>query len=809
MQGGGGSGLGSCGGGAQLADYVGGGVGALSLGAAVVSGGASGGPLELKTSFCTREGEYRLLAACEYGHSNRATAATGGYNSPQTKTPVKVSFIEDKLCYNVGRELYIYTYRGAQKAADLSKPVDKKVYKGSFPTCHDFNQMLAAPLSLSPSPSPSASTARTMTPAPASDFGGGSAAGGGGAGSGGAILAEANGSLGCAHLSDEIMSGTDWGPGSITKSAATTTTAAVVATGSAGGGMAMTGVNSLSSASTERQTASTPTSSDDVEPPLANTPSAGSPPVSGENPPSPSEQKGSTQNQGLQLLVGFSGGQIQIIDPVTKDHLKSKLFNDERLIEKTKVTCLAWVPYSTQLFVVSHTSGQLYLYKSDLPPSPQAPHYQLFKTGPGFTVHTCRSKQTRNPLFRWVIGEGSINEFAFSPGEGRYLATVSQDGVMRCFDYSRMELVGSFRSYFGGLICVAWSPDGKYVLAGGEDDLVTLWSVAEKRVVARGQGHNSWVNCVQFDPFLCGDGGYRFGSVGQDTQLCLWDVSEADLLKQPKKPKKHSSCQNGTLLSSCGQQVGSQQHQHHHQQQQQNNKFNNNTSHNNNSTTSLSPQQQISSNHNSTTSGSGKDCKEGKDNKDSSNHSHHKDKEHCNGGSSGGHLGAPSLALGSAQCPRLGQVPMLEPLVCKRVAPERLTALHFREDCLLTACQEGFVCTWARPGVRSLSDGVCERADFGMTVSAAYIDGDAPPSIGGGAGVIVGSGIVGGVVTPNNVMGNSQDRGGGVGGACGATETNRGMGVVGLASDGVSLSSGISGNMATSHGIAGSGQTAT
>lgn len=39
----------------------------------------------------------------------------------------QVSFIEDKLCYNVGRELYIYTYRGAQKAADLSKPVDKKV----------------------------------------------------------------------------------------------------------------------------------------------------------------------------------------------------------------------------------------------------------------------------------------------------------------------------------------------------------------------------------------------------------------------------------------------------------------------------------------------------------------------------------------------------------------------------------------------------------------------------------------------------------------------------------------------------------
>ncbi|OQR70056.1 WD repeat-containing protein 20-like, partial [Tropilaelaps mercedesae] len=594
--------------------------------------------------------------------------------------------------------------------------------------------MLVAPISLSPSPSPSASTARTVTPAPAPDSIG--------TASGGPTLAEANGSLGGSHhgANDEVSATHT----TVMGNAVLTTTATVT-----------TGANSVSSASTsERQTASTPTSSEDAEPPLANTPSAGSPPVSGESPPSPSEQRGSAQIQGLQLLVGFSGGQIQIIDPVTKDHLKSKLFNDERLIEKTKVTCLAWVPYSTQLFVVSHTSGQLYLYKSDLPPSPQAPHYQLFKAGPGFTVYTCRSKQTRNPLFRWVIGEGSINEFVFSPGEGKYLATVSralhhsidsfstafrcsssggrssvsQDGVMRCFDYSRMELVGSFRSYFGGLICVAWSPDGKYVLAGGEDDLVTLWSVAEKRVVARGQGHNSWVNCVQFDPFLCGDGGYRFGSVGQDTQLCLWDVSEADLLKQPKKPKKHSSCPNGTFVSGC-QQTGSQHHHH-----QSNNKFDNG-SHNNNSTTaSPASQQQLSNNHNSS-SGGGKEAKETKD----SNHSHHKDKEHCNGGSGGN---PSSFALGSAQCPRLGQVPMLEPLVCKRVAPERLTALHFREDCLLTACQEGFVCTWARPGVRSLSDGLCERADFGMAVSAAYIDGDAPSTatIGGGPTMMVSGG---------------------------------------------------------------------
>ena len=33
----------------------------------------------------------------------------------------------------------------------------------------------------------------------------------------------------------------------------------------------------------------------------------------------------------------------------------------------------------------------------------------------------------------------------------------------------------------------------------------------------------------------------------------------------------------------------------------------------------------------------------------------------------------------------------------KKIAHERLTELIFREECLVTACQDGYVCTWARP----------------------------------------------------------------------------------------------------------------
>lgn len=41
------------------------------------------------------------------------------------------------------------------------------------------------------------------------------------------------------------------------------------------------------------------------------------------------------------------------------------------------------------------------------------------------------------------------------------------------------------------------SMDGKYILTGGEDDLVQVWSMEDRKVVAWGEGHNSWVSFLR------------------------------------------------------------------------------------------------------------------------------------------------------------------------------------------------------------------------------------------------------------------------------------------------------------------------
>ncbi|XP_074647500.1 WD repeat-containing protein 20-like [Tubulanus polymorphus] len=533
---------------------------------------------EIKTQFITREGTYKLMSLSEYSRPNRVA-----YNG-QANTAVKVSFIclqdhndpsksGERICFNVGRELFFYNYKGVRKAADLTKPIDKRTYKGTLPTCHDFNRLTATV--------------------------------------------------------DSVM-----------------------------------------------------------------------------------------------LLVGFTAGQVQLIDPIKRE--LSKLYNEERLIDRTKVTCIRWIPGSQNQFLVSHASGQMYVYNEELLCGATPPHYQLFKQGEGFTVYTCKTKSTRNPLYRWVIGEGAINEFAFSPCS-KYLTIVSQDGYLRVFNYNSMELVGTTKSYFGGLLCVCWSPDGKYIVTGGEDDLVTVWSFHERRVVCRGAGHKSWVNAVTFDCYTTSTAGenvdpgsdfsggsddefnsssrgsnklnntkrhsategkittYRFGSIGQDTVMCLWDLTE-DILKLPLGRQRTS------VVYTLPPRSNSLPHSHTNSIPKDMNPAVNNTGDSSSSNSSS-----LSQKFATLAIGDRKDDKK-EHKRNFSLASKNNDKSSLLRNNHVKPLDDTLKILGTAACPRLDEVPLLEPLVCKKIAHERLTALVFREECLVTACQEGFVCTWARPG---------------------------------------------------------------------------------------------------------------
>lgn len=74
---------------------------------------------ELKQQFATKEGVYRLMTLSEYSRPNKMPY------SVQQCHPVRVSFVtvkepggcNDRIAFNVGRDLYFYIYKGVRKVS--------------------------------------------------------------------------------------------------------------------------------------------------------------------------------------------------------------------------------------------------------------------------------------------------------------------------------------------------------------------------------------------------------------------------------------------------------------------------------------------------------------------------------------------------------------------------------------------------------------------------------------------------------------------------------------------------------------------
>ncbi|KAM2047818.1 hypothetical protein ACFX1T_006438 [Malus domestica] len=254
----------------------------------------------------------------------------------------------------------------------------------------------------------------------------------------------------------------------------------------------------------------------------------------------------SEAKDGHDLLIGLSSGDIysaslrQQLQDSGKKLVGAHHYNKEGSVTSrqdwkrggprnkfgiSRCASVAWVPKGSGAFAAAHADGNLYSKESAGDSS-----FPVIRDHTQFLVAHARSSKS-NPISRWHICQGAINSIVYSE-DGANLATVGRDGYLRVFDYSKEQLVFGGKSYYGALLCCAWSPDGKYILTGGEEDLVTVWSMEDRKVVAWGEGHNSWVSGVAFDSYWSppsSDGTeenivYRFGSVGQDTKLLLWDL---------------------------------------------------------------------------------------------------------------------------------------------------------------------------------------------------------------------------------------------------------------------------------------------
>ncbi|GAA6008987.1 hypothetical protein JCM10207_004056 [Rhodosporidiobolus poonsookiae] len=319
----------------------------------------------------------------------------------------------------------------------------------------------------------------------------------------------------------------------------------------------------------------------------------------------------------VDVLVGFASGDILWMDPLTARYSR---LNKSGIITSSPVTSILWLPPAppddprspssppqtpgspshpienrSNLFLTSHADGTMLVWDKDredtntFVPSPvsRAPpssgkenewfpggapmgsgkaaqgQEDMVVTRPAVVTDKKGQSSARfNPVSHWRLSRKAITAFAFSP-DLQLCAAVGEDGCLRIIDAVEEKLLDCYSSYFGSLHCVSFSPDGRFVVTGGQDDLCTVYAPLEQHVVAHCQGHSSWVTSVAWDPWRSEERTMRFVSVGEDCKVVLWDLSSAALTR-PKSHIHHPHVRRQSASSqvSLPRRSGSESHSH-------------------------------------------------------------------------------------------------------------------------------------------------------------------------------------------------------------------------------------------------------
>jgi WD40 repeat protein/mono/diheme cytochrome c family protein len=122
--------------------------------------------------------------------------------------------------------------------------------------------------------------------------------------------------------------------------------------------------------------------------------------------------------------------------------------------------------------------------------------------------------------------EGAVACVAFAP-DGKRALSGGDDMTLRLWDAATGKELRRFEGHRDAVTAVAFSADGRLAASGGRDRGVRLWEVETGRERVRLDGHTGTVRCVAFSP-----DGKTLLSGGEEAALRLWDVGTGKELRR-------------------------------------------------------------------------------------------------------------------------------------------------------------------------------------------------------------------------------------------------------------------------------------
>jgi len=112
----------------------------------------------------------------------------------------------------------------------------------------------------------------------------------------------------------------------------------------------------------------------------------------------------------------------------------------------------------------------------------------------------------------------ALRSVAFSP-DGKMLATGSEDNTAKVWNLETGEPVLTLEGHRNFVASVAFSFDGKKLATGSEDNTVKIWDLENGKLDATLKGHGASVVSVAFSP-----DGQRLATGSQDNTAKIWDL---------------------------------------------------------------------------------------------------------------------------------------------------------------------------------------------------------------------------------------------------------------------------------------------
>ncbi|MEO5340058.1 MAG: AAA family ATPase [Magnetococcus sp. MYC-9] len=128
-------------------------------------------------------------------------------------------------------------------------------------------------------------------------------------------------------------------------------------------------------------------------------------------------------------------------------------------------------------------------------------------------------------LKQWSGHQAPVRGLAFSP-DGVTLLSGAQDGTVNRWNMAQsVPVARPFKGTREGIYAVAYSPDGKWIAAGGFRS-VHLWNALTGHAKPPLKQHASWVRSLSFS----GDSS-RLAAVGDDGHLHVWQIADGATLE--------------------------------------------------------------------------------------------------------------------------------------------------------------------------------------------------------------------------------------------------------------------------------------